>query len=82
MKSFRFRKTTLRNGFTTVFGGVGSPRTVFVDPKGKPVYHKRTRMQMYRRASQGWRNQTYARLCALKIVIKFGVRKPSKRFRR
>jgi hypothetical protein len=37
-------------------------------------------MQMYRRASQGWRNQTYGRLCALKIYVRFGKRKPSRRF--
>ena len=82
MVKFNFRKTTLRNGFTTIFGGVGSPRTVFVDPKGKPVFYKRTRMQMYRRASQGWRNQTYTRLCALKLYVRFGIRKPATRFRR
>ena len=82
MKLFDFRKTTLRNGFTVIFGGVGHRRTVFVDPKGKPVYHKRTRMQMYRRASQGWRNQTYTRLCALKLYVQFGKRKPATRFRR
>jgi hypothetical protein len=82
MVKFNFRKTTLRNGFTTIFGGVGSPRTVFVDPKGKPVFYKRTRMQMYRRASQGWRNQTYTRLCALKLYVRFGILKPATLFRR
>jgi len=81
MKKFNFRRTTLRNGFTVIFGGVGNRRTVFVDPRAKPTYYKRTRMQMYRRAAQGWRNQTYARLCALKLIAKFGKRKPSRRFR-
>jgi hypothetical protein len=82
MKLFDFRKTTLRNGFTVIFGGVGHRRTVLTNKGPKPNHYKRTRMQMYRRASQGWRNQTYARLCALKLIIKFGKRKPSKRFRR
>lgn len=80
-EKFRFKKTTLRNDFTTVFGGVGSRRYVFVDPKGKPVLHKRTRLQMHRRAAQGWRNQTFGRLTALKMLIQFGRRKPVRRFR-
>ena len=82
MKKFNFRRTTPRTGFTEIFGGVGRRRTVLTNKGPKPNHYKRTRMQMYRRASQGWRNQTYARLCALKLVIKFGKRKPSKRFRR
>lgn len=81
-EKFRFKKTTLRNDFTTVFGGVGSRRFIFTDPKGKPVLHKRTRMQMYRRAAQGWKNQTYARLVKIKLYIEFGIRKSAKRFRR
>lgn len=82
MKLFDFRKTTLRNGFTVIFGGVGQRRTVFINRGAKPNHYKRTRMQMYRRASQGWRNQTYARLCALKLYVRFGKRKPATRFRR
>jgi len=82
MKKFNFRRTTPRTGFTEIFGGVGHRRTVFINKGDKPNHYKRTKMQMYRRASQGWRNQTYARLCALKLVIKFGKRKPATRFRR
>jgi hypothetical protein len=37
-------------------------------------------MQKYRRAAQGWRNQTYGRLVALKLLIKFGRRTPTRRF--
>jgi len=77
---FRFRRTTLRTGFTTIFGGVGHRRTVFISKTDKPIHYRRTRMQMYRRASQGWRNQTYGRLCALKIYVRFGKRTPSRRF--
>jgi len=80
MRKFNFRRTTLRNGFTEIFGGVGNRRIIFVNKSDKPSYYKRTHMQMYRRASQGWRNQTYGRLCALKLYVRFGKRKPSRRF--
>ena len=72
----------MRTGFTTIFGRVGQRRTVFVSKGDKPSHYKRTHMQMYRRASQGWRNQTYGRLCALKLYVRFGKRKPATRFRR
>lgn len=80
MKPFRFKKTILRNGFTSIFGKVGQRRTVFINKSEKPNHYKRTHMQMYRRAAQGWRNQTYGRLCALKLYVRFGKRKPSRRF--
>jgi hypothetical protein len=80
MKKFNFRRTILRNGFTEIFGGVGNRRTIFINKDGKPSHYKRTHMQMYRRASQGWRNQIYGRLCALKLYVRFGKRKPSRRF--
>jgi hypothetical protein len=43
---------------------------------------KRTKMQMIRRASQGWRNQTYGRLSALKDRLRYGRYTPIRRFLR
>ena len=77
---FSFKKTVGRNGFTLIFGRVGKRRCVFYDKGRKPNDYKRTRMQKYRRAAQGWRNQTYGRLVALKLLIKFGRRTPTRRF--
>ena len=78
---FRFKKTTLRNDFTVVFGGVGERRTIFIDREYRPNDHKRTRMQKIRRAAQGWRNKTYGRFIALKMMLRYGKRKPARRFR-
>jgi Holliday junction resolvase RusA-like endonuclease len=77
---FSFKKTVGRNDFTLIFGRVGKRRTVFFDKGRKPNHYKRTRMQKYRRAAQGWRNQTYGRLVALKMLIKYGKQQPTRRF--
>jgi hypothetical protein len=77
---FSFKKTVGRNDFTLIFGRVGKRRNIFTDKRHKPKHCKRTRMQMYRRAAQGWRNQTYGRLVALKLVVKYGTRTPTRRF--
>ena len=77
---FSFKKTVGRNGFTLIFGRVGKRRTVFFDKGRKPNHYKRTRMQKYRRAAQGWRNQTYGRLSALKDRLLFGRYTPIRRF--
>jgi hypothetical protein len=82
MKNYGFKKTTLRNDFTVIFGGVGKRRYIFIDKGRRPVYRKRTRMQMYRRAAQGWRNKVFGRLTAMKLRLEFGIRKPATRFRR
>jgi hypothetical protein len=77
---FSFKKTVGRNDFTLIFGRVGKKRNIFTDKRHKPKHCKRTRMQMYRRAAQGWRNQTYGRLNALKMRLMFGRLKPTRRF--
>lgn len=81
MKFYGFKKTILRNDFTSVFGGVGERRTIFIDREYRPNDRKRTRIQKIRRAAQGWRNKTYGRLIALKMMLRYGKRKPAKRFR-
>jgi hypothetical protein len=43
---------------------------------------KRTKMQMIRRAHQGWRNKVIGTLQALRIRLKYGRRKPIAQFRR
>lgn len=78
MRNFRFRKTIKRNTFTTIFGGVGQRKfAILPRPIAKAL---RTKMQMYRRAAQGWRNQTFGRLTALKVMLQYGKRKPTRRF--
>jgi len=78
MRTLNRNKTIKRNNFTTIFGGVGTRKSVVLPrPKVKAL---RTKMQMYRRAAQGWRNQTFGRLTALKLVLKYGRRKPIRRF--
>jgi hypothetical protein len=81
MRNYGFKKTTLRNDFTAIFGGVGKRRVIFVNPKGKANPFKRTRMQMHRRAAQGWRNKAFGRLTALKMLIKYGFKSRVRRFR-
>ena len=78
MRKFNFRKTTPRNAFTKIFGRVGQRRTLFIGKKIRSK--KRSMLKMYRRAAQGWRNQTYGRLQALKIRLDYGRRVPTRRF--
>jgi len=79
-KSFNFRKTTPRTLFTITFGSVGRRRTVFF---GKFLSKtKRNKMQMIRRAHQGWRNKRIGSIQALKIRLQYGRRKPIPQFRR
>lgn len=62
------------------FGSVGKRRTVFF---GKPFGGaKRTKMQMIRRAHQGWRNKRIGTWQALKVRLKYGRRKSIPQFRR
>ena len=78
MRNLNLRKTTKRNHFTTIFGGAGKRRLAILP---RPIVKTlRTKMQMYRRAAQGWRNQTFGRLMALKLILKYGRRKPIRRF--
>lgn len=82
-EKFRYRKTTRRNDFTTVFGGVGKRRdlrTFATGRKGRTAL--RFKFEMYRRASQGWQNKIFGRLTAMKLRLQFGIRKVVKRFRR
>ena len=82
-KSFNFRKTTPRNFFTTTFGSVGRRRTVYIGCKLAIRWGvKRTKMQMIRRAHQGWRNKVFGSLQALRVRLKYGRRKPVPQFRR
>jgi hypothetical protein len=84
MKSFNFRKTTMRNDFTTIFGGVGRRRGVrsyMPKFKKKPVA-KKTKLQRIRRAHQGWMNLTFGRITALRIRRLYGRRKPIAQLRR
>ena len=80
MRLLNFRKTTPRTFFTTTFGSVGKRRTVFF--RGTLEGAKRTKMQMIRRAHQGWRNRVIGTLQALRIRLKYGRRKPVAQFRR
>ena len=78
MKNFNRNKTIKRNHFTVIFGGMGKRKSVVL-PRPK-VRSMRTKMQMFRRAAQGWRNQTFGRLIALKLLLQYGRRKPIRRF--
>jgi hypothetical protein len=78
MRRFNFRKTTPRNNFTKIFGRVGARRTVIFTKRLKKK--RRGFMQMYRRAKQGWRNQTFGRIQALKLRLQYGRLKPIRRF--
>jgi hypothetical protein len=78
MRSFNFRKTTPRTNFTKIFGRVGARRTtIFTKRLSKK---KRNLLQMYRRAAQGWRNQTFGRLQALKLRLQYGRKNPIRKF--
>jgi hypothetical protein len=84
VKQFNFRKTIMRNDFTTIFGGVGRRRGVrSYMPKFKKVPAvKKFNLQRIRRAHQGWMNLTFGRITALRIRRIYGRRKPIAQFRR
>ena len=82
MKQLNFRKTIMRNDFTTIFGGVGRRRTI-KDFVNKPKRIKlRFKMQATRRAHQGHRNEIFGTINALRIRKIYGRRKPVAQFRR
>ena len=74
MKRFNFKKTIRRNNFTTIFGGVGRRRTVVTRQSATRLVIRRFKMQMIRRAHQGWRNKQFGTLHALKIRLQYGRR--------
>jgi hypothetical protein len=81
-EKFRYRKTTRRNNFTTIFGGMGSRRDLRnFAPRCKGHVVKRFKFEMQRRAAQGKKNQTFGRLTALKLRLQFGIKKRVRRFR-
>jgi hypothetical protein len=82
MKDFTFRKTTKRNNFTIVFGGVGKRRRLFSNYRRKKWAPLRFKMQKIRRAHQGYRNQVYGSISALLFRKEYGRRKPIAQFRR
>lgn len=81
MKNFNFRKTVMRNDFTTIFGGFGRRRNVIIK-KNTLRCVKRAKMQKVRRAHQGWRNKTFGTINALKVRRLFGRRKPVSQLRK
>jgi hypothetical protein len=83
LNKFRFRKTIVRNDFTTVFGGVGKRRTLLHFVSGKARYMpKRTKVQQIRRAHQGHCNRIFGTINALRIRRMYGRRPPTPQFRR
>jgi len=83
-KCFNFRKTIMRNDFTTIFGGVGRRRGVrsYIPKFKKTPVAKRFKLQRTRRAHQGWRNITFGRITAIKVRRLYGRRTPTTPFRR
>ena len=82
MKSFNFRKTIMRNDFTTIFGGVGQRRLITdYNPKRK-LLALQFRMVWIRRSHQGWRNRVYGSIIAIKLRLQYGRRKGVPQFRR
>jgi len=83
LRSLNFKKTVRRNNFTKIFGRIGKRKTIWLAmAKYLQERKKRTKMQMIRRASQGWRNQTYSRLSAFKDRLRYGRYTPIRRFLR
>lgn len=81
MKNLRFRKTTKRNDFTKIFGNIGARRLVWIAVvKYRRQRKHRTKMQMERRAHQGWKNKVFSKLNALKIRLRYGRRTPIRKF--
>ena len=82
MKRFNRRKTIKRNSFTAVFGGFGKRRPLVARYITRPQQRKqRTKMQMLRRAHQGFRNQIFGRVNAIKMMLAFGRKKKISPFR-
>jgi len=81
MTKFNRRKTIKRNSFTAVFGGFGQRRPLFFG-RLKFSFRKRTKMQSIRRAHQGFRNQIFGRVNALKIRLMYGRYPKVPQFRR
>jgi hypothetical protein len=81
MKKFNRRKTIRRNSFTAVFGGFGKRRPL-VTRQLKYRLVQRTKMQMIRRAHQGFRNQIFGRVNAVKMMLAFGRKRKVPQFRR
>ena len=83
MKKFNFRKWIRRNDFTSIFGGVGTRRTLvhFTSKKRFRLRWIRFKMVQVRRAHQGWKNKTFGSLYSLKTRIKYGRRKSTGNFR-
>jgi hypothetical protein len=83
LKKFNQRKTIKRNSFTAVFGGFGKRRRIYYVRKTIPYgLRKRTKMQMIRRAHQGFRNQIFGRVNAIKMRLAFGRKNKVSQFRR
>jgi len=83
LKKFNFRKWIRRNDFTSIFGGVGTRRTL-LDFAGKKRFRLRWirfKIVKTRRAHQGWRNKTFGSLYSLKTRLKYGRRKSIGNFR-
>jgi hypothetical protein len=85
MKNFNFRKTIMRNNFTRIFGKSGRRRvltdfTMMGAGRWRSTFVTKSKIQWHRRAAQGWMNQTFGRLQALKIRLQYGRRKPTRRF--
>jgi hypothetical protein len=70
-----------RNSFTAVFGGFGK-RHPLRNRLLKLLQKRRTKMQMIRRAHQGFRNQIFGRVNAIKMRLAFGRKNKVSQFRR
>ena len=81
MTPLNFRKTVHRNQFTTIFGGIGRRKKVIIHSP-KCIIPKRSKMQITRRAHQGWRNRIYGTINALRLRLLFGRMKSTPQFRR
>jgi hypothetical protein len=81
MKRFNKRKIIKRNSFTAVFGGFGKFRPL-PSKQLKLLFRKRFKMQMIRRAHQGFRNKIFGRVNAIKMMLAFGRKRKMPQFRR
>jgi hypothetical protein len=70
----------MRNDFTTIFGGVGRRRLVYINQQTKVA--RRFKMQKIRRAHQGWRNIKFGMINAIKVRRIYGRRPVISQFRR
>ena len=81
MKQFSKRKIVKRNSFTAVFGGFGKFRPLPFKQR-RLLFRQRFKMQMIRRAHQGFRNKIFGRVNAIKIRLMFGRYSKVPQFRR